>query len=233
MTGRVKGNLLKYEVPVLAGNVDPKKKAKLSGNSNQPTERLTRDVLNSILPPREFKENNDDLIQYVSTTPAAKSDVVKLQQQLDSALQQRSARETGLCPIRSELYGQCFDEIIRQVTIDCSARGLLLVSVRDEMRKTMSAYQMLYESAITWGMRKSMQLEQAKDERMAENASLKDQVNTLTAKNAELKDKIAEIEKREADFRAQREKEHADETTFLRRQSAQLKAQLEQLLTNK
>jgi dynein light intermediate chain len=231
MTERVKGNLLKYEVPVLAGNNDFKKKAKLPTNSNAPTESLTRDTLNSILPPREFRENNEDLIQYVSTTPAAKSDVVKLQQQLDAALQQRKARETGLCPIRSELYGQCFDEIIRQVTIDCSARGLLLVRVRDDMRATMSCYQLLYESAITWGMRKSMQLEQAKDERTAENASLKDQVNTLREKNAELKAKIEEIEKREADFRAQREKEHQDETTFLKRQSAQLKAQLEQLLT--
>jgi dynein light intermediate chain len=158
---------------------------------------------------------------------------VKLQQALDAALQQKKARETGLCPIRSELYSQCFDEIIRQVTIDCSARGLLLVRIRDEMRTTMTSYQMLYESAITWGMRKSMQLEQAKDERMAENASLKDQVETLRAKNAELREKIMDIEKREENFRAQREKEHADETTFLRRQGAQLKAQLEQLLTNK
>jgi uncharacterized protein YlxW (UPF0749 family) len=76
-----------------------------------------------------------------------------------------------------------------------------------------------------------MQREQAKDERTAENASLKDQVNTLREKNAELKAKIEEIEKREADFRAQREKEHQDETTFLKRQSGQLKAQLVQILT--
>jgi hypothetical protein len=100
MTERVKGNLLKYEVPVLAGNNDFKKKAKLATNSSAPAESLTRDTLNSILPPREFRENNEDLIQYVSTTPAAKSDMVKLQQQLDAALQQREARETGLCPIR-------------------------------------------------------------------------------------------------------------------------------------
>ena len=36
-------------------------------------------------------------------------------QQLDKKLLQRQARETGICPIRRELYKQTFDEIIRQV----------------------------------------------------------------------------------------------------------------------
>ncbi len=51
------------------------------------------------------------------------------------------ARETGICPIREELYAQCFDELIRQVTINCAERGLLLLRVRDEMRMTTAAYQ--------------------------------------------------------------------------------------------
>ena len=32
-------------------------------------------------------------------------------------------RESGIDPIREELHNQCFDEIIRQVTIDCAERG--------------------------------------------------------------------------------------------------------------
>jgi dynein light intermediate chain len=233
MSERVKGSLVKYDVPILAGNNDVKKKNVPIAANAQPTEILTRDVLNSILPPRIFTENSEELVQYVSTTPATRSDVIKLQNQLDAALQTRKARETGICPVRSELYGQCFDEIIRQVTIDCSARGLLLVRVRDEMRTTISAYQSLYESAVTWGMRKAMQVEQGKDERTAENAALKAQVQVLRQKNTELEAKIHDIEKREADYRAQREKEHADETAFLKRQTGQLKAQLEQMLTSK
>lgn len=34
---------------------------------------------------------------------------------LDTRLQQRQARETGICPVRRQLYTQCFDELIRQV----------------------------------------------------------------------------------------------------------------------
>jgi dynein light intermediate chain len=100
----------------------------------------------------------------VSSTPATRLDVISLQDQLDSMLQKRQARETGICPIRRELYGQCFDELIRQITISCQERGLLLLRVRDEIRMTIAAYQTLYESSIAFGMRKALQSEQGKSE---------------------------------------------------------------------
>ena len=91
----------------------------------------------------------------MSSTPATRLDVVNLQESLDRKLQQRQARETGICPVREELYAQCFDEVIRQVTINCAERGLLLLRVRDEVRMTIAAYQTLYESSIAFGMRKA------------------------------------------------------------------------------
>ena len=93
------------------------------------------------------------------------------QEQLDTKLQQRQARETGICPVRRELYSQVFDELIRQETINCAERGLLLLRVRDEIRMTIAAYQTLYESSIAFGMRKALQAEQGKAE-MAQKVSL-------------------------------------------------------------
>ena len=43
-------------------------------------------------------------VQYVSPSPATRLDVVNLQDELDKKLQERQARETGICPIREELY---------------------------------------------------------------------------------------------------------------------------------
>jgi dynein light intermediate chain len=103
----------------------------------------TEDILNSILPPKEWTEDGQLWVQYVSSTPATRLDVINLQEELDRKLQQRQARETGICPEREELYSQSFDEIIRQVTINCAERGLLLLRVRDEVRMTMAAYQTL------------------------------------------------------------------------------------------
>lgn len=80
--------------------------------------------------------------------------MANLQKLLDERLLDRQARESGICPIREELHSQCFDEIIRQVTIDCPERGILLLRVRDELKMTIAAYQTLYQSSVTFGMRK-------------------------------------------------------------------------------
>lgn len=54
------------------------------------------------------------------------------------------------------------DELIRQTTVSCAERGLLLLRVRDELQLTLSAYQALYESSVAFGVRKALQAEQGK-----------------------------------------------------------------------
>merc|ERR1719230_603675 len=83
---------------------------------------------------------------------------------LDKRLLERQARETGICPVREDLYSQCFDELIRQVTLDGPERGLLLLRVRDEIRMTIDAYKTLYDSSVTFGVRKQLQAEQGMGE---------------------------------------------------------------------
>ena len=59
---------------------------------------------------------------------------------LDQKLMERQARESGICPVREELFGQSFDEIIRQITLHEPERGILLLRVRDEIKMTIAAY---------------------------------------------------------------------------------------------
>lgn len=47
------------------------------------------EILNAILPPREWLEDDQLWRQYVSTTPVTRLDVLNLQEQLDMQLQQR------------------------------------------------------------------------------------------------------------------------------------------------
>jgi len=60
---------------------------------------------------REWTEAGQLWVQQVSSTPATRLDVITLQEELDRRLQQRQARETGICPVRRELYSQCFGSI--------------------------------------------------------------------------------------------------------------------------
>uniref|UniRef100_A0A1A8BGT2 Axonemal dynein light intermediate polypeptide 1 n=1 Tax=Nothobranchius kadleci TaxID=1051664 RepID=A0A1A8BGT2_NOTKA len=76
-----------------------------------------KEILNMIFPPRQWAEGSDLWVQEVSRVPGSRADVVQLKKLLDTKLQQKQARQTGICPIRRELYAQCFDEIIRQCEI--------------------------------------------------------------------------------------------------------------------
>jgi len=191
----------------------------------------TEDILNSILPPREWTEDGQLWVQYVSSTPATRLDVINLQEQLDQRLQQRQARETGICPIREELYSQSFDELIRQVTINCAERGLLLLRVRDEIRMTIAAYQTLYESSVAFGMRKALQSEQGKSDMEAKIKQLEQEKKELERQVQDLKAKCEAIEKRETDRRLIEEKKHAEEISYLKKTNASIKQQLENLLS--
>ncbi|XP_047343069.1 33 kDa inner dynein arm light chain, axonemal isoform X2 [Vespa velutina] len=193
----------------------------------------TVEILNGILPPKEWEEDGQIWTQQVSSTPATRLDVINLQEQLDMKLQQRQARETGICPVRRELYTQCFDELIRQVTINCAERGLLLLRVRDEIKMTLAAYQTLYQSSIAFGMRKALQAEQGKEDLVAIADELRQQKTELENALTELRHKFDLAEKRSAELKEAEEKKYTEEIQFLKKTNLQLKTQLEGIIAPK
>merc|ERR1712235_142413 len=170
------------------------------------------DILPKILPPIIFEKDGQLWNQKVSATPATRLDVERLVKQLDKKLLQRQARETGICPIRRELYKQTFDEIIRQVTINCAERGLLLLRVRDEINMTLEAYKTIYESSTGFGCRKALSAKKDEYETVAQIEQLTTEIGSLQTEGNE-----REVLKRK----------HAEEVQFLKRNNQQLKQQLE------
>lgn len=226
-------SLVKYDNPVLLTDAKKKaaaRKAKAVKTTDPTAVPQTEDILNSILPPREFEEDGQKWVQFVSSTPATRLDVLNLQDHLDQRLLQRQARETGICPVREELYAQGFDEIIRQVTVNCAERGLLLLRVRDEARMTLAAYRTLYESSVAFGMRKALQAEQNKVDMQAAIRNLEREKEELERQVQELNTKCEAIERREADRRAADEKKHAEEVALYRKTHQTLTSQLQAII---
>ena len=147
------------------------------------------EALNAIFPPKIWEEDGQRYIQYVSQEPATREKARDLFKALDEKIKERQAREKGICAVREELYSQCFDEIIRQVTIDNPDRGLLLLKVRDEIKMSIASYQILYESSILYGIRKQQQAEDAREQ-------LKKELEEKEKKNIELTNKKIELEKK-------------------------------------
>ena len=186
------------------------------------TKPSSEDILNAILPPREWVENGKHYIQYVSHQPASRVDVARLREALDSKLMDRQARESGICPVREELFSQCFDEIIRQVTLSEPERGLLLLRVRDEIKMTISAYQTLYQSSVTFAMRKQLQAEHGKADLEKTIEQLEHKKTKLENKVSELKSKIDAIDKRNKERKEVEGKKRDQEIEFLRYQEQHL-----------
>lgn len=111
-------------------------------------------VLDAMFPPRtSVSEDGSETVQYVSRVPSNRQDAMALHSLLTLCLNKYQARETGLCPIRRTLYDRTFDELIRQVTVNCVDQGLLLFGVRNEFRVTLLSYKSMYESCLRFGLR--------------------------------------------------------------------------------
>lgn len=169
------------------------------------TKPSLEEYLNSILPPREWTQEEKRYIQYVSNQVASRQDVITLKEKLDQKLMERQARDSGICAVREELYSQCFDEIIRQVTIKCPERGLLLMRARDEIKMTIAAYQTLYKSSVTFGTRKQLKAEEGKLEMQGKKDELEARKAALESKKAEM------LNKKEAIIKKYEEKRSADD----------------------
>eukprot|EP01013_Petalomonas_cantuscygni_P008529 TRINITY_DN21254_c0_g1_i1.p1 TRINITY_DN21254_c0_g1~~TRINITY_DN21254_c0_g1_i1.p1 ORF type:complete len:244 (-),score=37.24 TRINITY_DN21254_c0_g1_i1:64-795(-) len=229
-------SLVKYDSPMLLfearkrGLLPPSSKdlppvADKSGNQSP------ENVLNWILPPREWvDEHNQHWIQHVSSAPATRLDAINLQERLDALFLQKGAREFGICPIRETLYDSAFDELIRQVTVSCAHRGVLLVRIRDELRMTLAAYKALYESAVAYGIRKALAGEHGRHEMEQKLTTLRRERDELERHAADLQSRCDTIERRERERREQAEKKHEEEVAFLRKANAQLTAQLQATL---
>ncbi|KAG2469082.1 IDLC protein, partial [Polypterus senegalus] len=150
-------------------------------------------------------------------------DVVNLQEQLDLLLFQRGARELGLCSVRRELFSQCFDELLRQVTITCVERGMLMMRVQDEIEMTIAAYQTLYESGTIYGLRKALQAEQDRIDLETKIVDLETENRDLERQVAEQKEICKVIEKREEDRRKLEERKRNVEIEALKRSNQQIK----------
>ncbi|KAE9542374.1 hypothetical protein AGLY_003501, partial [Aphis glycines] len=218
-----KVNLVQYEKPILIANNNQTKQEKSSvknyahsmesGDDGEECERQScDDVLNSILPPREWEKDGKTFRQCISNKPATELNVKKLSEKFDTYLRQYNAKEVGICPIKQELYGQCFDEVIRQVTLNCTERGHMLIQIRNEIQMTIDAYKELYES------------------REHKKSDLSIKAKKLITENENLEIELAEInlmtEKLERDAAEQRDaaiKRQAEEIASLRKSNQLIK----------
>lgn len=68
------------------------------------------EVLSSILSPREWEIDGKIFSQKISIQPATNRDVKALAEKFDTYLKKYNTKAVGLCPIKHEIYIQCFSK---------------------------------------------------------------------------------------------------------------------------
>ena len=211
-------SLIKYETPFLVSSTVSNKKllAELDQNNEEgetflkkiintfsidSTDYSLKDTLNKILPPKKVKIGDQMWVQYVSCNPVTRAEVVNLYDNLKKHLELDGARVNGVCPIREKLYDECFHELIRQITINCLERGILLMRIKNETAMTINTYKILYESCISYGMRTFISAEKEKSLNSKKIYLLEDECQSL-------EENIKELEKNLEEKKIQDKKEH-------------------------
>ena len=190
-----------------------------------------KDALNRLLPPKKITDKDQEWVQYVTCTPVAKADVVNLQENLDRRLQTEQARETGICPIREKLYTECFDELIRQITLNCLERGILLTRIKKELNMTVNSYQSLYESSIAYGIRTLLLAEEEKKKLNDEIGKIEKECEDLEVEIQEIDYKLKEHKETDDKNRQALKLKHIEEIEENRKKGKLIKEKLRDKLT--
>uniref|UniRef100_A0A0N4Z4S9 Dynein light chain n=1 Tax=Parastrongyloides trichosuri TaxID=131310 RepID=A0A0N4Z4S9_PARTI len=175
-----------------------------------------RKIMDFILPGREYVSDGKIFVEKTSTTPATRLDLLSLHEKFESSLVNRNAKMFGICPIRRDLFDQLFDEIIRQVTINCAERGLLLLRIKHEFQLTLVSYQSVLESSIAYGIRKAIETE-------VQKSSVDEQAQNDRTENIALKKTIEQLEQKCLQEKALREQEMDLVIQNLKEENSQLK----------
>jgi dynein light intermediate chain len=199
-----------------------KEENKKNDKEQKPKNSQLVETLNNMFPPKQWEEDGHRYIQYVSPEPATREKSRDLFKALDQKIKERRAKDKGICPVRQELYSQCFDEIIRQVTIDNTERGLLLLKVRDEIKMSIASYQILYESAILYGIRKQLQSEDAREELKKTLEEKEKKTIELTNKKIALENKLQSLKKHFAERKEIEASKREKDLNFLNQQKESL-----------
>ncbi len=128
-------------------------------------------------------------------------DLTAISSSLDEALKESGVSSEGLCPKRHELYKDCFDSVILELTNvndDHSMEGAFLLSrIRDELNTTSDAYKKLYESSVSFGLSKAIEARKANEKLHIRIDEMLKEKREILDENEFLKRKLGMVQRSE------------------------------------
>jgi len=137
---------------------------------------------------------------------SGRDDVVLLETKMNAILERLRVKK--LCPMREELFTSAFDEMIRQVTLECPERGYLLLRIREEIRLTINSHLEIHRSTLTFGQQKLTLAEKNAAELRQSYFALSEKMKLLQTRVLELESKILSTEQENQTTRIDMDRAH-------------------------
>lgn len=226
-------SMVEYDVPFAPD--DAKKTLKLRqklgyGPETRTVDPNVRVVIDSFITPRRWVEGGTVWVQHASPFPAARINAVRTRHRLVERLaEQEGIKDVGVCSRRSDTYGECFLEVIRQVTAECWERGLLLLKVYSECLEAQRAHRELFESRTGYAMRLALKGDKDTEALKERLASLKRRAAELAEEEAYYKERNATFAQESSDQELVDRKKWGEEINALKKESNTKKNLLEAL----
>jgi len=184
-------------------------------------------ILMSMLPNREWVEEGPEggkmvWSQTVSRRMGSREDLLKLKERLQQQMETLQARPQGICPVREQLTSELFDELIRQITIECPERGLVLLRLRDELRMRLAAYLEVRRGGATFGTGRQEKAHTATRETQARLDELEADVESKRMVVRQMQMRLEQARDQAEVARAGRSQFHASSMEQLRKQRKML-----------
>ncbi|CAM9644429.1 unnamed protein product, partial [Sphacelaria rigidula] len=138
-------------------------------------------VLKAIIPNKEWRNEEGDWVQTVSSAEWSRAELESLQANVDDRLASLQARSGAICTVREQVFSELYDEVIRQITLECPERGLLLLRLRDEARMNLETYTEIYRDSVAFSRRKAEGSKENLESARSKLAELSDQTASLQA----------------------------------------------------
>ena len=225
-------SLIKYGQPEVVEIISNKKTKKPVAPVQANPQQALIDFLDQIVPPKKFNDGALDYVQHLSTQQTSRSDIIALEEQLENLIKTRKARMTGIDPIKSQLYDECFNEVIRQVAVDSTERASLLICIRDEIKESIDGYEKQYESITAHSIRSAIHKEQNKNALIKENEKLEAEIKAFEDRIADLKKRTEDAEANDAADSETKKKDHLEKLAQLRAENAAIRKKLEEYLVS-
>lgn len=179
---------------------------------------------------QEKTSKKNPWLKVAAADHTSRLDVVQLHQHLQRRCVDEHARMRGvLCPIREKIFNDGLMELTRQITVLCPERGLLLKDLNAGMAQATETYDILFDSACQYAVRKSIERD-LHYYLFEEKKVLESEVRRLDNRVNELRAKHDGMMKRFEEQKLVNAKLHEEEINYMKKANQQLIGEIKRLV---